>query len=93
LAIKRRIGLLLLKYLKNLSEEPTVDITTQEKNITYPTDRKLAAKIVRTAVKIARKKGMVLRQSFNRTVPKLLCAQRGRRTKTGELRARNTKQH
>ena len=151
LPIRRMVGLLLLKYLKNLSDEAVVefwslspyaqffygerelqwglpcepcelthfrnrigpeggekllqasitlhgegakekkvvvDTTTQEKNITYPTDTKLAAKIVRTGVKIAHREGLVLRQSFARTVPKLLCAQRGRRTQTGALRAR-----
>lgn len=69
-------------------KEVVVDTTTQEKNITYPTDTKLAAKIVRGGVKIARREGIVLRQSFIRTVPKLLCAQRARRTKAGALRAR-----
>ncbi|MEI8313249.1 MAG: IS5 family transposase [Verrucomicrobiota bacterium] len=69
-------------------KEVVVDTTTQEKNITFPTDTKLAAKIVRGGVKRARRHGIHLRQSFVRTVPKLLQAQRGRRTKGGALRAR-----
>ena len=68
--------------------EVVVDTTTQEKNITYPTDTKLAAKIVRGGVKLAKKHGVTLRQSFERTVPKLLAAQRGRRHKNGAQRAR-----
>jgi len=73
---------------KAREKEVVVDTTTQEKNITFPTDTKLAAKIVRGGVKRARRHGIVLRQSFVRTVPKLLQAQRGRRTKGGALRAR-----
>ncbi|NJL18835.1 MAG: transposase, partial [Bdellovibrionaceae bacterium] len=63
---------------KAREKEVVVDTTTQEKNITFPTDTKLAAKIVRGGVKRARRHGIVLRQSFVRTVPKLLQAQRGR---------------
>ncbi|NBT79808.1 MAG: IS5 family transposase [Betaproteobacteria bacterium] len=59
-----------------------------KENITYPTDTKLAAKIVRGGVKLAKKNGVALRQSFERTVPKLLAAQRGRRHKNGAQRAR-----
>jgi IS5 family transposase len=62
-------------------KEVVVDTTVQEKNITFPTDTKLAAKIARGGVKMARRHGVKLRQSFERTVPKLLAAQRGRRTK------------
>ena len=69
-------------------KEVVVDTTVQEKNITFPTDTKLAAKIVRGGVKVARRHGVKLRQSFERTVPKLLAAQRGRRTKGGAARAR-----
>lgn len=69
-------------------KEVVVDTTVQEKNITFPTDTKLAAKIVRGGVKMARRHGVKLRQSFERTVPKLLAAQRGRRTKAGAARAR-----
>ena len=69
-------------------KEVVADTTTQEKNITFPTDTKLAAKIVRGGVKRARENGIELRQSFVRTVPKLLAAQRGWRTKGGVARAR-----
>jgi IS5 family transposase len=69
---------------KAKEKEVVVDTTVQEMNITFPTDTKLAAKIVRGGVKLAAKHGVQLRQSFDRTVPKLLAAQRGRRTKGGE---------
>jgi hypothetical protein len=58
-------------------KEVVVDTTVQEKNITFPTDTKLAARIVRGGVKMAGRHGVKLRQSFERTVPKLLAAQRG----------------
>ena len=54
-----------------------MDTTAQEKAITFPTDAKLHAKIVQTVRRIARRAGLPLRQSYARTVPKLLQAQRG----------------
>jgi len=54
-----------------------LDTTAQEKAITFPTDAKLHAKIVRTAQRIARRNELALRQSYTRTVPRLLQAQRG----------------
>ena len=73
---------------KALEGEVVVDTTTQEKNITFPTDTKLAAKIVKTGVKLAKRNNIALRQSYARTLPKLLLAQRGRRSKNGVARAR-----
>jgi IS5 family transposase len=64
---------------KAKEKEVVVDTTAQEKAITFPTDTKLHAKIVRLGVKIAAKAQVPLRQSYVRTVPKLLQAQRGRR--------------
>jgi len=65
-----------------------MDTTAQEKAITYPTDTKLHAKIVAKAVKLAKKAGIKLRQSYRRTVPKLLQAQRGWRQVKGRQRAK-----
>jgi IS5 family transposase len=45
---------------------------------------------VRGGVKLANKHGVQSRQSFDRTVPKLLAAQRGCRTKGGAVRARKS---
>lgn len=72
---------------KALEKEVVVDTTNQEKDITFPTDTKLAAKIVKAGVKLARRNNLALRQSYVRTLPKLLLAQRGRRSKNGALRA------
>ena len=49
---------------KAKEKEVVVDATVQEKNITFPTDTKLAAKIVRGGVKLANKHGVKLRQSI-----------------------------
>jgi len=64
-------------------KEVILDPTAQEKAITFPTDAKLDGKVIKTARRIAAKHEMGLRQSYARTVPKLLQAQRGwRRPRT-----------
>jgi IS5 family transposase len=62
---------------KAKEKEVVMDTTAQEKAITFPTDSKLHAKVVQAARRIARRCGLTLRQSYVRTVPKLLQAQRG----------------
>ena len=54
------------------------DTTVQEKNITFPTDTKLHRKIITHCKKIARKEGLVLRQSYTRTLKELALLQRFR---------------
>ena len=54
------------------------DTTVQEKNITFPTDDKLAKKIIKKCLKIARVEGLELRQSYRRTLKKLAYDQRFR---------------
>jgi IS5 family transposase len=58
-------------------KEVVMDTTAQEKAITFPTDAKLHAKVVQAARRLARQNQIALRQSYARTVPKLLQAQRG----------------
>ncbi|NQU88389.1 MAG: transposase [Mariniphaga sp.] len=53
-----------------------VDTTAQEKNITYPTDAKLLVKVIAACNKIAKQERIKQRQSYKRTVKKLLLAQR-----------------
>jgi IS5 family transposase len=69
-------------------QEATTDTTVQEKNITYPTDNKLHRKIIRKCVGIASKEGIELRQSYTRTVKKLLMEQRFRNHPKNKGRAR-----
>lgn len=53
-----------------------IDTTVQEKNITFPTDTKLYVKVIEKSIKIAKKEGLVLRQSYKRTTKQLLLKQR-----------------
>ena len=69
-------------------KEVVLDTTAQEKAITFPTDAKLHAKVIKTARRIAAKHAVVLRQSYARTVPKLLQAQRGWRHPRTRAQAR-----
>lgn len=69
--------------------EVIVDTTVQEKNITFPTDNKLHRKIVTNCKKIAEQEGVVLRQSYSRTLKKLAVKQRHRRTAVQKKRAKS----
>lgn len=59
-------------------EEATTDTTVQEKNITFPTDSKLHRKIIHKCKNIAKRENIELRQTYTRTVKKLLLDQRFR---------------
>lgn len=48
-----------------------IDTTVQPKNITYPTDVKLYKKVIEWCQRIAKKEGIVLRQTYTRVVKKL----------------------
>lgn len=63
---------------KTKEPEVLVDTTVQEKNITFPTDTKLYRRIIEHCVKIAEEEDVVLRQSYKRTIKKLMLAQRFR---------------
>jgi hypothetical protein len=45
------------------------DTTLQEKNITYPTDAKLAIKIINRLNKLAKRHGIQQRRSLRRALP------------------------
>ena len=57
-------------------KEVLIDSTVQEKNITYPTDAKLHKRIIDKVNKIAMQEGIVLRQTYTRTLKQLLIDQR-----------------
>jgi IS5 family transposase len=57
-------------------KEVLIDSTVQEKNITYPTDAKLHKRIIDKVNKIAKEEGIVLRQTYTRTLKQLLIDQR-----------------
>lgn len=69
-------------------KEATTDTTVQEKNITYPTDNKLHRKIIKKCVGIASKEGIELRQSYTRTMKRLLMDQRFRNHPKNKGKAR-----
>ena len=54
-----------------LEDNVNIDTTVQEKNITYPTDAKLAIKIINRLNKIAKKHGIQQRRTYNKEVKSL----------------------
>lgn len=63
---------ILLHGKKVLSEDISIDTTVQEKNITFPTDTKLAVKVIKKCQAIAKKEVLKLRQSYKFVVKDLL---------------------
>jgi len=57
-------------------KEVLIDSTVQEKNITYPTDAKLHKRIIEKVNKIAQQEGIILRQTYTRTLKQLMIDQR-----------------
>lgn len=78
-----------------METEVVVDTTVQEKNITFPTDAKLHKKIIAQCRKIAAEEGIEQRQSYKRTVKRLIMLQRFRHhpknKKTANAAARKLK--
>ena len=64
------------------------DTTVQEKNITFPTDDKLAKKIIKKCLKIANENDLKLRQTYTRTLKKLSYDQRFRNHPKNKGKAR-----
>ncbi len=56
----------------NNEKEVQIDTTVAPKNITYPTDAKLAKKVIDNCVKIANKEGVIQRQTYKRVSKQLL---------------------
>ena len=69
-------------------EEVVIDTTVQEKNITYPTDSKLAKKVIDTCRNIAIQEGIPLRQSYSRVTPQLLRQASNRKSPQQKKKAR-----
>jgi IS5 family transposase len=53
---------------KARAKKVIIDTTVQEKNITYPTDGKLAIKIINQLVKIAKAEGIQLRRTYMKEI-------------------------
>ncbi len=52
------------EVIQEEAKEVRIDTTVQEKNITYPTDRKLLEKCIAHCLKIAHKKGIKLKKTY-----------------------------
>lgn len=65
--------------VKAREKEVVVDTTVQEKNVTYPTDTKLAHKIIRRCWKLADRHGVRLRRRYRKAVRHCVMAQRWRK--------------
>lgn len=64
---------------KAREKEVVVDTTVQEKNVTYPTDTKLAHKIIRRCWKLADRHDVKLRRRYRKAVRHCVMAQRWRK--------------
>ena len=62
---KQSIDLFGEDFIRREVKEVRVDTTVQEKNITFPTDRKLNEKAIEYCKRIARKEGIKLKRTIN----------------------------
>jgi len=69
-------------------DEATTDTTVQEKNITFPTDNKLHRKIIKKCIALADRQGIELRQTYTRTLKRLLMDQRFRNHPKNKTKAK-----
>ena len=75
-----------------LEEAVSIDTTVQEKNITFPTDTKLAVKIIKKCRKTAKAEGIELRQSYKFVVKRLLLTANSKSPKMAKARRRAKRQ-
>jgi IS5 family transposase len=68
---KQSIDLFAQDVIRRGVKEVRVDTTVQEKNITFPTDRKLTEKVIEHCKRIARKEDIKLTRTFGREIKKL----------------------
>jgi IS5 family transposase len=68
---KASIDLFDTDMIRREVKEVRVDTTVQEKNITFPTDRKLIEKVIEHCKRIARKEDITLTRTFGREIKKL----------------------
>jgi transposase, IS5 family len=86
--IEKILGMsILLHGKKVLSEAASIDTTAQPKNITYPTDTKLAVKIIKKCRKMAKDEEIELRQSYTFVAKELLLEANSKSPKKAKERA------
>lgn len=70
-----------------LREDVSIDTTAQEKNIAYPTDTRLAVKVIEKCRKIAGRERVALRQSYKFEVKRLIRLANSRSTRAAKKKA------
>jgi IS5 family transposase len=68
---KQSIDLFDSNQIRREVKEVRVDTTVQEKNITFPTDRKLTEKVIEHCKRLAKKENIMLTRTFGREIKKL----------------------
>ena len=68
---KQSIDLFGEDVIRQEVKEVRIDTTVQEKNITFPTDRKLCEKAIAYCVRIARNEGLSLKRTYGREIKHL----------------------
>jgi IS5 family transposase len=68
---KQSIDLFGKEQIRKEVKEVRVDTTVQEKNITFPTDRKLIEKVIGHCKRIANEEGIKLKRTYGREIKKL----------------------
>jgi IS5 family transposase len=68
---KQSIDLFEDKFLQKEVKEVRIDTTVQEKNITFPTDRKLYEKTIQYCKRIAKAENIKLKRTYTREIRKL----------------------
>jgi IS5 family transposase len=71
LIFKQSIDLFGKEKVRREVKEVRVDTTVQEKNITFPTDRKLIEKVIDHCKRIAREENIKLKRTYGREIKKL----------------------
>lgn len=69
------------EVIQEEAKEVRIDTTVQEKNITYPTDRKLLEKCIAHCLKIAQKKGIKLKKTYAKERKEIAYQMRFQRSK------------
>lgn len=68
---RQSIDLFGTDFIRKEVKEVRVDTTVQEKNITFPTDRKLYEKAIEHCKKIAQSQGLKLKRTYTREIKKI----------------------
>lgn len=70
------------EVIQEETKEVRIDTTVQEKNITFPTDRKLLEKCIQHCKRIAKEKGIKLKRTYAKELKRLFYQMRFQRSKS-----------